>query len=713
MKQISLNSRFTSTLLFALLVSNGIAFAGGKSPLHLPRTSEHRGNFTINDAQGYRWDIYTHYGTIQGGTNNAFSNGVYLHINGSNFYSNNSRGYLSKARDEIEIGPWSRSNLRISRRLKIFKKEGIARWLDIYENPTGQDININIKITSQLAYGHGSTKTVTGKASPGPKDWAFYVKQRNNRPPMVLHIPFGPRAKTKIRPRISIQNNRVEYQLNCRIPARKTVVLAYFAKQHSSAQTLEKTMKTFRPYKFFADLKPEVRKLILNFNATGGMYDVDIERTEQSDQIKLVSGDPMFGVVENKSFRMKTFFGEMTLPAKRTIGMALRKGNRGTFQAVLSDGQVVCGTLPDQKLRIKIPSVGIQQIPFSDISNWSFKISADRPAEVKFQGPFLVMRTGDRLAFKADSLKLKLKTRNGTVDLDPATICRIKTDNPSHSIHKVEFLNGSVLSGLIEQAEIPVQLRLCDKQTIKRDMITGIEFAVDVKATPPAATVILSNGDKLFGRLDEKQLQLKGKYGNIKVNPASIKSLHQVPSRQGEVKMKLWNNSVFQGVLVNEELRFQLVPGPTVLISPAQIASLEQTNALPPGHVVKDITKLVAQLGSESYKDRKAAQDTLTKMGAEVIPILKKHANSKDPEIRQRIAEILETLKASSSSVNDDGSDGRRLAHNQPMAINPNLMRQMRRAQALRKAQRAKAMAMLAQREKDLKKAQLIQIQAK
>ena len=51
--------------------------------------------------------------------------------------------------------------------------------------------------------------------------------------------------------------------------------------------------------------------------------------------------------------------------------------------------------------------------------------------------------------------------------------------------------------------------------------------------------------------------------------------------------------------------------------------------------------KLIAQHASESYKDREAATKELLKMGKGTIPLLKKHLTSPDPEVRQRIEDIL------------------------------------------------------------------------
>lgn len=75
-----------------------------------------------------------------------------------------------------------------------------------------------------------------------------------------------------------------------------------------------------------------------------------------------------------------------------------------------------------------------------------------------------------------------------------------------------------------------------------------------------------------------------------------------------------------------------------------QIASINRATADPPAEMLEKVEKLIAQLGAESYVDREKAQKELIAMGKSIAPILKKHLNNRDPEIRQRLEEIIKTL---------------------------------------------------------------------
>jgi hypothetical protein len=61
-------------------------------------------------------------------------------------------------------------------------------------------------------------------------------------------------------------------------------------------------------------------------------------------------------------------------------------------------------------------------------------------------------------------------------------------------------------------------------------------------------------------------------------------------------------------------------------------------------------SQLVAQLGSEDYREREAAVRALTQAGPHAIPALREAAKSDDPEVRQRAAAVLLKLQRAETS---------------------------------------------------------------
>lgn len=81
-------------------------------------------------------------------------------------------------------------------------------------------------------------------------------------------------------------------------------------------------------------------------------------------------------------------------------------------------------------------------------------------------------------------------------------------------------------------------------------------------------------------------------------------------------------------------------------------ASANQIKPQPPSKLeAKPLTKeevkieeLIKQLGNDEWQIREKAQEELIKIGKNIKPILQKHENSPDPEVRLRIKQIMEEI---------------------------------------------------------------------
>ncbi len=626
------------------VAASGTAPAGttGKRGLHIPRTK--RANFTwlVNDGAGFKWDVQ-YYGTIQQGTNYAYNRGLYCQVSGSTV-TGNGIGWINAAGDEIEIGPYARNNVKCYRRVKIFKDRGLARWLDIFENSSSAAVTLPIAIYTRMNYTISRTVTSTGGGAFGQKDWAFVTKTSNAQAPALLHLVCGKRSK--LRPTVQIQSNsRFYVRYNLTIPAGKTAVLCYFESQSNSFEDHVKMMKTFRISRALKDLGMSVRKLIVNWASAGGLDGVDLDRTENADAVTETNGDNKFGTVTNKSFEIQTVFGQLKLPASQVIGMVCEKGAGRRVRVAMTNGQIVCGKVGQTKLLFK-PSTGtsVLQIPLGRVRQWSFRISKERPEDVPFVGPVAILRTGDRLAFKAEKLKLKFRTRHGVVDLAAGDLMSINMDNTGNAIHRATFPNGSFLGGFLEPDKLQLPLKIGTTLEIPRNMIVQMLFATEEKENNLLTRVILTNEDELLGKLNVALMKIKTGSGMLEVKPENIKTMVFSRSRLGWVVVQLWDSSTYRGQLQRKHLAVQMMPGPTLNVYIGQLAGIIRPQALPPSKVLTSVEKYVAQLGAESYKDREAAKKALIKLGKGIIPLLKKYVRNGDPQVRQGIEDIIEQL---------------------------------------------------------------------
>ncbi len=617
------------------------AAKNAKSGLHIPQGRSVNFTYTMTDGAGFRWDIQ-YYGTIGQGTNYAYSGGLYLQIDGSSVHSNG-RGWANAAGDEVEIGPFSRNNIRIYRRIKVYKDQGLARWLDIFENPTDKNISLNIRVYSNTNWTIGNQRFSSGKGRFTEKDYAFITQTQGGNAPAVMHYVCG--ARSKVRPTVNVQNNQLFVNYSFVIPARGTSVLCYFESQNNSADALAKLMKTLRPYKLLKDLPPAVRKMLINMPTSSGIGGVELTRSESSDSVMTTHGDPVYGQIENQSFVLETLFGPMTLPAKQVLGMAAIPGEERHFRVLLAGGQIIAGAVDaNDKLKLTMPAGGNLAVPFHDIQQCSYRISPERPEESLSASPMMILRTGDRVEFQGSAVALRLRTRHGTIDLKADDLLSITMDNPGNGIHRVTFLNGSHLGGFLEPESIPVTLTLGPKLTIPRNLISEVRFAADEKPDPTLDSVQLSNGDELYGHLISENLVVQTQYGQVKLKPENIKGITLDPTHLGRVGMLLWDGTVLRGQCEQEMLSFKIDPGPTFDFHISQCVEIGRSQTLPPKAICEKLLKLVGQLGAESYKDRQAASAGLLKMGKGIVPLLQKHLSASDPEVRQRIEDVIEKL---------------------------------------------------------------------
>ena len=610
-------------------VSPGRADGDEKRALHIPQGRRVSFTHYMTDGGGFRWDIQ-YYGTVGSGTSSAFSGGMYLQVGGSNIRSSG-YGWLNAAGDELEIGPYTQSGLRCYRRIKVYRKQAMARWLEIFENPTAQDIKIQARVYSNMSYTIRERRTSTGKGDFGPKDWGFATSTARAA---VMQIVCSRRSK--VRPKVQISGNTAYVHYDLVIPARKAVVLCHFASQGHNLADHVKALKAFHPRGLLSDLSPGVRKLIVNFADTTGL-DISLDRSETSDTVLLAGGDPIYGKITNERFALQAFFGAVTLGAKDVLGMAGASESLTQVRFVLTSGQVVSGLAGATKLNVALPAGGKLDIPLADVRQWSYQVTDARPVEDEIRYPFVELTAGDKLTFDPAGLKLAFRTRHGLVELDPQALLEVRLANSGNAVHRALFLNGSRLAGLVEMGVLNLKLTLGREVAIPRHKIVRIRFAAGEKPHEGLSVITLRNGDELFARILAKKITLITPYNAIDLASETIKSI-RVDDELAAVE--IWDRSVLKGRLGTESLGLQIVPGPTLRVHPAQVVTVVRPSPQPPEALRKQVAELIKQLSAESYKDRQEATDKLKGIRG-IKPLLEKYRKHQDPEVRERIEEVL------------------------------------------------------------------------
>jgi len=620
-----------------------------KTRVHIPQGKAVSLTHTMTDGGGYIWDIQ-HYGRIGRGTNRAYGSGMYCQVNG-NTVPSGSQAWANKDGDEIEVGPQSYMNLNISRRIKVYRDQPLARWLDIFENTTSSDVSVQVRIYSSFNYQLQGVRTNSGSANFGEEDWAFIteLQQRGQNSPSLAHIVCGP--KSKLRPTVRLQHNQLYVEYSLTVPAGQTRILCYFESQNRSTAEHRKLMKSFRAWRALRDLSSDVRKVIANFNATGGFADLELDRAEAHDTLIRTNGDPLYGTITTPRYDVETFYGTLSLPADQVVGMVANAAEPGKVRLALTDGQIVAGKLAQATIGLKLPTGGELQVPVSHVSQCSYRINKARPNDFAFSGPLLLLRTGERLRYDGSGLELKLRTRNGTVLISPEQLLHVTMDNAGNAVHQALFVNGSNLAGLLEPERIDVPLALGPRLVVHRDLVSMFVFAVEDKPDGTLTQISLTNGGELHGRMTDASLSLKTAYGTVALRPNNIMAISFHPTNPGGTAVTLWDGSVLRGQLAPGSLGFKIEPGPALSIATAHIVGIARAQVDPPDDVMARVDKLIARLGAESYEDRQKATDELIKMGKCIVPLLRKHLADDDPEVRHRIEDIMTRLGAEPSEA--------------------------------------------------------------
>jgi hypothetical protein len=525
---------------------------------------------------------------------------------------------------------------------------GLARWLDIFVNTTGQAQNLPMGVYSNINVNVAQVITASGEAVFGEKDFAFITEHQGNQA-ALLHIPCGP--KSKLRPTVSatVNNNTIGFNYDLSVPANGAVIICYFEGQGRSSAELKERLKAFRPSAMLKDLSGEVRKLIANFPNESELGEIELARTGAYDTVVRKNGDIIYGQIANENFTVEAFYGTLPLPAKDVIGFAEVPGQDQQVRAVLSGGQVITGRLKDNFLLLKLPTGGELKIGLDKLSQCSYRISKEKPQETVMKDPLIVLRSGDRLAFEMGKLACTFQTRHGQIALRGQDLAEIKFSHDEHGVHRVCFSNQSVLAGVLgpEQISLPIKYDPRIRLDIPRDMILSIRFPGEPKESDNLACLSLNNEDKLYGQLKDAAYEIDTEFGPVTVKPCNVVAMSFDRNQPFWVAMKFWNGSTLRGRMKQQSLKFQIQPGPELDVNIGQIASLDCPEALPPEETVKQVEKLVGQLEAANFKDRQEAQEALEKMGPMILPLLKKALTAKDPEARQRLTAIIEKLGGS------------------------------------------------------------------
>jgi hypothetical protein len=599
--------------------------------------------YSIGDNAGNQWYIHQGGWIQQQGNNQVYSQGGMLQINGSHPNMRNNQARLEEKTGEVVFEGMTAGGFTVTRRILPMREEGAIRYVDVIKNNQAQDQPLNITIQSSINYGVQNADMVPDPRRKG-QNLAWVAQTHNNR--TVVEVFSG--KGTKVAPTINWQqgNNSVSASLQTSVPGNAEIAVMHLHATATSQQAGTEWVNGLKESALLKSVPPELRKIIVNF-VTGQSYigDRELLRGDLFDVIELRGGDQMKGTLKEPSYKLETFYGTVELPVERVIALM----NVGDFRprqlVVTIDGEIFGGKLAKDTLAMELSSGQTTQVPLSQVTRAGYRKREGEPEEWKFDKPFMMMRSGDRVAVAMPEQPIDVITRYGALKVDPKTIAAIVFQSEDHGVHEVRLTDGSRFAGLVSAAQFDMKLAGSGPEQVVRFPVSGIARMQFLAETPEVdgdstPTLKLANEDVLVGALSGK-LKLDTAFDTLTLDAVQVRKLSHATDAGLDVQVTLWDQSIVSGQLQDPQVQCTLNSGLVLTVPVALVQEYDQPEPQPSAAMVQKIKDTVAKLNAEDWKDRDKAGNELQEMGPIVAPVLKSLRAAQPPEAQQRIDQIL------------------------------------------------------------------------
>ena len=617
---------------------NGVVPAAGGG-VNLP--------YTLQDTVGNNWMIYQGGWFRQNNNMPIYGQGAMIWINGQPANQMNNQAHLDPKTGELVIENMNANGCSVTRHILIDKAAGFIRYIDVVKNTQAQPQTYQVMLQSNSNYGINAGQEVPDPRKKG-QNLGWVGQTGANQSIVEMYAGKG----AKVAPQIQYQpgNNVIQATIPLTVPAGKEQAIMHIHTVNPTQDGGMKFMTDFKESPLLKAIPPAMRRLIVNFRAAQDFIgDIEILRGDVLDVVELRSGDEYRGTIKEPNYQLQTFYGNVTLPVDKVIGII----NVGQFRPrqllVTSDGQIFGGHLKKENIELQMSSGQTIQVPLSQISRVGYRKLNDEPREWTFDKPMVVMRSGERVAVQMPTIPIDVVTRYGTLSLKPEQVAAVLLQNEENNVHEVELTDGSKFAGLLTAPQFDMKLDTGDAGQIVKFPTSAIaRIQLNTKLKEPDDTtpsIHLSNEDELNGSLTGK-LKLDTSFDTIDVNAPELKSLtHASEGGANDVQVALWDGTVLSGQLEEQDVTCQLMGGVTLNVPVALVREYNQPQPQPSAGMVERIRKIVeTDLTNEDWHVRDRARAQLLSMGPAVASVLKQMRDSQPPEAQKTIDIILGEL---------------------------------------------------------------------
>ncbi|MFC1464442.1 MAG: hypothetical protein ACFLMY_06310 [Candidatus Brachytrichaceae bacterium NZ_4S206] len=648
----------------------------------MPLRGQESVNFPVmgNDGRGNQWVLQQMGFIQQQGNQPIYSQAAMLQVGGQHLRWRDNNATRDPKTGEILMSEISaQGGGMVQRRVLFDEKDGFARVVDVFRNPTDREITLQLNYNTNLNYGlnnGGVIKDVKAKDTP---EVAWFGVTPVNR--VAVEVFAGKRSK--LPPKFNWQqgNNVVQVNYSLKIPAGKRVAIAHLHGAVDTADEAQAMVREMNDSRTFAYLPPELRRLVANFTLGASFAgDREVLRGDLLDVVELRSGDLLKGDLKPERWRVETFYGPIELPADRVIGL-INVGQFRPRQLLVSDqGEIFAGSLETETVGIALSSGQVVNVPISQVARIGYRKRAGEPEEIAPTGAVVTLRGGDRVMIETPSAPMEVIARYGTLKLPADKIAAIAFQSEEHGVHDILMRDGSRFQGLVVTPELAVTLAggaRGQQVKIAQSSILMLQMTLEeAEIDPAAARIELVNGDRLAGRV-AGELNLDTAFDTINIAGAQLRAITPLPVEGGDLQLTLWDGSLVSGQLRQAAIELDSSIGERVQIPASLVREYLNPQPTPADAAVERVREIVQRLSADDFKQREQAEQELTQMGAVIVPVLKQLRDTQTPEGQSRIDAVLQKLESRSDAGEWDFANATVAASN-PHGLSPDFRAQLR-----------------------------------
>jgi hypothetical protein len=601
------------------------------------------------DKDGNSWVVHFYGYLQQQGNMPVYSSTGVLTINGNSTASPRAQrqAKIDGKTGELVLEALPIATVSVTRRFQFNKEEGYVRIIDVIKNTQPRDQQVTLTLNANANYGVQQGQTV---ADPKKKEQNYaWIAQTSANNRAIVEMVNGVGTKNPFRIEYAPGNSSMQAHLQqLTIPANKEIAIMHVHSVVASAAEGQELLKRIKENKLLRDVPASVRKMIVNWNAASSFVgDYEILRGDLFDVVETRNGDQFRGTLKAPSYKITTFYGPVNVPADRVIALVSMGAVRPRQLLFTVDGDVFGGTLDKDKVALELSDGQVMEVPLSQVARVGYRRRPSEPEDPVFDKPFVLMRTGERIAIQPPTEPIAVHTRFGPMKLKPEALTAILFQNEEHAVHELRMTDGTRLAALVDAATLEVKLA-GSNQTIKFPLTSAARLQLrpesDEAVGDDTPQLKLTNEETLVGTLSGK-LQLDTGFSVLNLDAEGIKSLAKIKDSPVDVQVGLWDETSFRGQLLEPQVTCVTKGGLEITVPIALVEEYSQPLPKPSPAMVNKIKELVAQLNADEWNARDLAQKQLVSMGNIAAGVLKELRPSQPEEAQSRIDQILGSVE--------------------------------------------------------------------